>query len=389
MAETQLNLASRVQKWDSNFWAEYVGDTRYRPFMGNGEGSGAMMPIITKRELASGGKTINMPLITRLKGTGVQGTTRLTGNEEALGNYNQRIKVNWNRNGVTIKKPEEHWTEMDLRRAARMMLKTWASETLRDDITTAMMAYSDASFLAGKNEANEGDNGLSPLQAYNLLSEGTKDAYLAANTDRFLFGAAVSNHQVGAPNDHSAALLNIDTTTDRMKADLVSLAKSVAREAGRTSLATGRNIRPFKTDDDQGREWFVLFVGSRGFRDLKRDDPIRAANREARPRDVGSNPIFQDGDLIWDGVIIREVPEIPVLAGVGNGSSDVAPAFLCGAQAVSVAWGQEPASRTKKEDDYGFEYGVAIEECRGVAKNVFNGVQHGMVNVFYSAPASV
>lgn len=384
MAETQLALASRIQKWNSQFWTEYVRDTRFRPYMGRSDGDGAMMPICTKYELASGGKTVNMPLITRLKGTGVQGTTRLTGNEEALGNYNQAITVNYNRNGVTVKKPEESWTEMDLRRAARMMLRTWASESLRDDIITAMLAYANTSFLAGKPEANEGDNGLSPLQAYTALSEGVKDAWLAANTDRFLFGAAVSNHAA----DHSAALLNVDTTNDRLNARLVSLAKSVALEAGRTSLATGRNIRPFKTNDDQGREHFVLFVGSRGFRDLKRDSAIENANRDARPREVGSNPIFQDGDLIWDGVIIREVPEIPVLAGVGNSSSDVGPAFLCGAQAVSVAWGQEPASRTKKEDDYGFEYGVAIEECRGVAKNVFNGVQHGMVNVFYSAPAA-
>lgn len=384
MAQTQLVTASRVAKWDSDFFAEYVRDTRFRPFMGRADGN-AMMPIMTKYELASGGKTVNMPLITRLKAGGVQGTTRLTGNEEALGNFNQSVTVNWNRNGVIVTKPDESWTEMDLRRAARMMLKTWASEGLRDDVITALMAFGGGSYLKGKDADNTGGAALSPLAAYTAVSEGTKDAYLAANTDRFLFGAAVSNHAA----DHSAALLNIDTTADKLSANMISLAKQVALEAGRTGMANERNIRPFKTNDDQGREHFVLFVGSRGFRDLKRDDAIRAANREARPRDVGSNPIFQDGDLIWDGVIIREVPEIPVLAGVGASTSDVAPAFLCGAQAVSVAWGQEPVSRTKKEDDYGFEYGVAIEECRGVAKNVFNGVQHGMVNVYHSAPASV
>lgn len=386
MADTTLNIASRVQKWNSTFFAEYVRDTRFMPYMGRATGNGAMMPIITKYELASGGKTINMPLITRLKGKGVQGNGRLTGNEEALGNYNQSIKVNWNRNGVTIKKPEEHWTEIDMRNAARMMLRTWASEGLRDDLIGGMMAYDAASRLMGKDEANEGGSGLSPLEAYTAISEGVKDAWLAANADRFLFGSAVSNN---SGNDHSASLLNIDTTNDRLSSNMISLAKSVAQEAGRTGMANERNIRPFKADDGAGREHFVLFVGSRGFRDLKRDDAIRAANRDARPRDVGSNPIFQDGDLLWDGVIIREVPEIPVIAGVGASTSDVAPAFLCGAQAISVAWGQEPTSRTKKEDDYGFEYGVAIEECRGVAKNVFNGVQHGMVNVFYSAPASV
>lgn len=378
MAETILNSASRVSKWDSDFFAEYVRDNAFRPYMGRWDGN-ALMPILVKHELASGGKTVNIPLITRLKGGGVQGTTRLIGNEEALGNFNKPITVNWNRNGVTIKKPEEHWTEMDLRRAAKMTLKSWAAESLRDDLITGFMAVDGTSFLRGKSADDTGAAVLTPLQAYLAQAEGTKDAYLAANADRYLFGAAVSNN---AANDHSDCLLTIDTTADRLSPDMISLAKMRAREAD-------PHIRPFKTESGEGREYFVMFVGSRGFRDLKRSDAMRQANREVRPREVGSNPIFQDGDLIWDGVIIREVPEMPTVTGVGNNSSDVSMAVLCGAQALGVAWGQEPASRIKKEDDYGFEYGVAIEECRGVSKLIYNGVQHGMVTVWYSAPAAV
>lgn len=378
MAQTSLATASRVQKWDSQFFAEYVRDNRFRPYMGRSDGNG-MMPIVTKYELSSGGKTVNIPLITRLKAGGVQGTTRLSGNEEALGNYNKAITVNWNRNGVIVTKPDEHWTEMDLRRAARMQLKTWAAESLRDDIITGLMAVDGTSFLQGKSADNTSGAALTPLAAYSAQSEATKDAWLAANSDRYLFGAAVSNHSA---NDHSAALGNIDTTNDKMDADMVSLAKMVALEAD-------PHIRPFKVDDGMGREYFVMFVGSRGFRDLKRDDAIRAANRDARPQNVGSNPIFQDGDLIWDGVIIREVPEMPVVTGVGDSSSDVGFAALCGAQSLGVAWGQEPTSRIKKETDYDFEYGVAIEECRGVSKLIYNGVQHGMVSIWHSAPAAV
>lgn len=382
MAQTQLNTASRVQKWNADFFVEYVRESRFKPFMGRSDGNG-MMPIVTKYELASGGKTVNIPLITRLTGAGVRGTTRLIGNEEQLGNYNKSITVNWNRNGVEITKPDESWTEMDLRRAAKMQLKTWAAEGLRDDIICALLGYAGTSFLRGVDADDTSSAAMTPLEAYNALSEATKDAWLAANTDRFLFGAAVSNH---SGNDHSAALLNIDTTNDKMKTTLIDLAKERAMECGKT---TGRKIRPFKVDDSEGREYFIMFVGSRGFRDLKQDTAMTAANRDARARDMGSNPIFQDGDLIWNGVIIREVPEIPNLAGVGNGASDVAPAFLCGAQAVGVAWGQEPKSVIAKEDDYGFVHKVGIEECRGVSKLIFNGVQHGMVNVFHSASASV
>lgn len=377
MATTTLATASQVSKWESNFFSEYVRDTRYRPYMGRAT-KNALMPIVVNYELTSGGKTVNIPLITRLKGGGVQGNTRLTGNEEALGNYNKAITVNWNRNGVLVQKPDEHWTEMDLREAARMQLRSWASEVLRDDLTCAFMAYDGTSYLAGKSADNPTGLFQTPAQAYAAYSEATKDAYLAANADRFLFGAAVSNN---SSNDHSASLLNIDTSADKLSSAMVTLAKMRALEAD-------PHIRPFKTDDAEGREYFVMFTNSRGMRDLKADTAMANANRDARPREVGSNPIFQAGDLIWDGVIIREVPEIPVITGVGASTSDVAPAFLCGAQAVGVAWGQEPKSRVKSEDDYGFEYGVNIEECRGTSKLIYNSKQHGMVTVWHSAPAS-
>jgi N4-gp56 family major capsid protein len=377
MAETQLNVASRVQKWDSDFFAEYVRDNRFRPYMGRSDGN-SLMPFVTKYELSSGGKTVNIPLITRLKGGGVFGTERLIGSEEALGNYNKAITIQWNRNGVTIKKPEEHWTEMDLRRGARAMLKAWAAESLRDDMITALLDVTGLSYVGGRNAALEAGPYRSPLAVYTAFSEDQKDAWLAANADRVLFGAAVSNNNA---NDHSASLLNVDTTADRLSTSIISLAKQMAQEAD-------PKIRPFRTQDSDGREYFVLFVGSRGFRDLKRDSAMLNANRDARPRDVSANPIFQDGDLIYDGIIVREVPEIPVLGNVGASTSAVAPAFLCGAQAVGLAWGQEPVSRTKKEDDYGFEHGVSIEECRGVSKLIYNSVQHGMVTIYHSAPAT-
>jgi hypothetical protein len=72
------------------------------------------------------------------------------------------------------------------------------------------------------------------------------------------------------------------------------------------------HVRPFKSS--VGQEYFVAFHGSRTFRDLKADSTIATANRDARPRDVEANPIFQDGDLIYDGVIHREVPEIDAIA---------------------------------------------------------------------------
>jgi hypothetical protein len=166
----------------------------------------------------------------------------------------------------------------------------------------------------------------------------------------------------------------------------MSLMKRIAKQAD-------PHIRPFRSED--GREYFVAFHGSRTFRDLKADSTMTQANREARQRDVGANPIFQDGDLIYDGIIHREIPEIDDVASagtyslnsIGASSADVRPVFLCGQQAVGIAWGQEPMMKTDLTKDYSFRPGVAIEELVTVKKLAYNGKQHGMVTGFFAAAA--
>lgn len=361
MATTTLATASEVQKWESNYFMEYVRNSGFKPYMGKGANS----VICTKYELTSGGKTINMPLITRLTGAGVTGSGALVGNEEALNNYNFPITVDWLRNAVEIKKPDLHWTEMDLLNAAKDALQVWSMEDLRDDVIAAMQSIDGV--------------------AYGTATEAQKDAWLDNNTDRVLFGSATGNLDQTAPaggatNDHSGSLANIDGTNDKLTAANISLMKRLAKTAS-------AHIRPTRVNDGQGREYFVAFANSLCFRDLKEDSVMQQANREARPRDVSANPIFQDGDLIYDGVIIREIPEIPVISGAGASSIDVAPVFFCGAQALGVAWGQEPRSTRKKEDDYGFVQGRGIEECRGVEKMRFNNKDHGLLTGYFASVA--
>lgn len=365
MTTTTLATASQVSKWESMYFKEYVRNSGFKPYMGKNPN----MPICVKYELTSGGKTVNLPLITRLSGAGVTGSTALAGSEEAMNNYNMAITVDWRRNAVEIKKPERHWTEMDLLRAAGDVLKVWSAEKLRDDIIAAAQSVWATSASV----------------AYGSATEAQKDAWIDNNTDRVLFGAAKSNLSTTAPAggatyDHSGSLANVDSTNDKLDAAAVSLMKRIAKTAD-------PHIRPIRTNDGQGREYYVLFANSLCFRDLKEDSTIAQANREARPRDVDSNPLFQDGDLIYDGVIIREIPEIGVLSGVGASSIDVAPVFMMGAQALGIAWGQEPKMTRKKEDDYGFAEGRGIEECLGVEKMVYNDKDHGLVTGFFASVA--
>lgn len=379
MAFTTLDTANRMEKWKKDFFVEYVRDHSFGPYIGDSMGPGSLYPIQSCYELTDGGKSVNIPFIDKLSGAGVQGTNTLTGNEGTLGNHNQKITVNWNRNAVTIKKPERQWSEFDLLDRVRPALQEFFMETLRDDIICGFLNYANGSILRGKDADDTNDTVVAPGAFYAAITEGVKDAWLAANADRYLFGNAVGNND-GA--DHSASLLNVDVANDRMTAAHVSLAKQLAREA------TGRKIRPVKQSVSKGRDDYVYFVGSRAFRDLKQDDAMVQANRDARVRGTGDNPLFRDGDLLWDGVIIREIPEIPVIAGVGASSADVQPGFFCGAGAAAVAYGQRPNTTTKDSTDYQFEVGRGIEECRGVAKMAWNGIQNGVVNTFVAAPAT-
>jgi N4-gp56 family major capsid protein len=368
MAETVLNSENAVQRWLSQYLQEYVRESGFEPYMGTGLNR---IIVVNRTLVGEAGHIINIPLIRRLKGAGVTGNQTLEGNEEDLSNLNCPISVDWLRNAVKVSKGQSYKTPIDLLAAARVGLRTWSSEKMRDEIIQAFGAV----VTTGNTTVN-----------YLTASEANKDAWLTANQDRILFGATRSN---GSSNDHSTALGNVATPADRASTAILSLAKRMAKNAD-------PHIRPFRTD--AGREYFVAFHGSRTFRDMKElnptSNPLALANRESRERNAETNPIFQDGDLIYDGVIHREVPEIDDyfantggLNGVGNTSADVRPIFVCGQQAVGVAYGQDPAVIVDQLSDYRFKPGVAIEELRGIKKMAYDGKQHGMVTVYCAAPA--
>lgn len=343
--ETTTLSGLDLTKWQADFLKSYVRDSGFSPYMGTSE----MDIIHVRNDLRTDGYTIRIPLLLDLQSNGVTGNQRLSGNEEALDQYYFDVSWEYYRHAVETSKKEREKSANNLLAAKRPLLQSWASEKIKYQIIDSLHKIGTTTYTAA--------------------SEATKDAWLVANTDRVLFGNAISNHSGG---DHSAALANVDTTNDKLAASSVHLMKRRARNAY-------PRIRPFKTGT-QGREYFVCFTHPRSFRDLKKDTTMQAANRDARERNMGSNPIFQDGDLIYDGIIFREIPELEVarfssavnaettLVGVGNSSSDVAVSFLCGCQSLAFVNKEMPTPTAKKEDDYGFFSGVGIEMAHGIEK---------------------
>lgn len=351
MALSTIDTTNQVDQWSAKFFQEYVRHNQFAPYMGTGTNE----IIQVNEELGTkSGKSITCSLVTRLTGSGVTGNTALEGAEEALGNYGHEIGVSTRRNAVAVHTDDQQKTVIDILNAAEPQLQNWVREQLRDDVITALHSIDGT--------------------AYGSATEGAKDSWLAANSDRVLFGDAVGN---GGYTDHSADLATV-TAAMTLDTDIISLAKRSAKVAD-------RNIRPYMTNDTRNSETFVLFCSSRAFRDLQQTTAMQQALREGWNRGR-NNPIFSDGDLMWDGVVIREVPEIASVGAVGAASAAVDVAFLCGAQAIGVAYGQRPKAISETRD-YGAVTGVGVTEIIGVDKLQYNSIDNGVYTIYVGAAA--
>jgi N4-gp56 family major capsid protein len=360
MANTSVASELVAKKFLSDFFREYIRGNRFSRYTGTGVNN-----VVCIKE---GRKQIEVPLVTRLQGNGVAGSSTLRGNGEAIGNYGLTLTPTYYRNAVEFDKEEIEKPAIDLMRAARPLLLDWAMELTRDHIIDAMMAMNASGTYVAINDA----------------SAANANAWSVANSDRVLYGAVESNYSGVFATD----LAKCDTSADIISPAIISLAKRMAKLAD-------PHIRPIKTSEDE--EWYVMFMDPYVFAQLKRNSVMLAANQDARVRGI-SNPIFKDGDLMWDGVIIREVPEIATAVDYVDGTNTTlnlltggassvrtAPSFLCGAQALSFGLGQRPNVVVDRDYDYGFQPGVAVECKHDIKKSFFNTKQHGMVTVFTTA----
>jgi N4-gp56 family major capsid protein len=335
---------------------EYVRENRFKRYMGTDENA----IIQTKEDLTTKpGNKVTFAAVSKLVGTGVTGNTTLEGNEEELDSRSMAVTVNPLRHAVAVTNWDEQKSSIELRDTAKMALKLWSMEKMKNDVITALGSI----------------NGV----AYASASASQRNAWVVDNVDRVLFGALKSNYS----STHATALANIDNTADKLTTDAISLMKRIAQTASPA-------IKPIRLNEDE--EWFVLFANSRAFRDLQVSSAMQQANRDARARGVESNPLFNGGSLVWDGVIIREIPEIATLGAVGAGSIEVGPVYLCGAQAVGVAYAQRTKTTTQVAD-YGFRNGVGVQEIRGIEKLIFGSgagdtddlKDHGIVTGYFAA----
>ncbi len=364
MASTGISTSSdlAVKQWQSKVFREYLDRLVLRAYMGADESAIIQVNEDLKKEK---GDKIVFNLLMGLRGQGVTGDSTLEGNEEALASYAQTVTLDQYRNAVRLAgKLSNQRYPFEMKDKARPALSDWMAQVFEDKCFEAM-------------EAIDGTD-------YGSASTSAKNSWNANNSDRVLYGAAVANYNA----THATALLNVDGTTDILVPTQITLAKRLAKKAN-------PKIRPIRLGDQSGMEVFVMFAHPLCTRDLKASDDWKNAQREAMPRGM-DNPIFSGAIGMYDGVIVIESDKVPVIAGAGASTIDVAHNFLCGAQALLVAQGGIDGMQqnyVEEAFDYKNQVGVAIESMWKVEKARFGtgaaGVSkdHGVFHVFSAAVA--
>lgn len=381
MGTSTINSANVVTRFKKNVAREYVRGGRFGPMIGTDDNK---IIQVVKEE-----KKCSLPLVAKVGGAGVRGSTQLSGSEQALSNYAYTLQPTYLRQGVLIDNEEREKSEFDLFMEAKPALSNWIMETKRDQIIQALGAIE-----AGGTYYNYGGTEASGSKGSSAASAANMDTWQAANTDRILYGAAKSNLTSG---DHTTSLATVDTTNDKMTPALIELMKRMAQDCDPL-------IRPIMLKEDE--PWYILLLGKYAFRDLRTNSTMTQAMRDALPR-TKDNPLFAGGDLVWDGVIIKEIPDLDKfidstgsglwdgvwganatgdsLATAGASSARVSPGFFCGAQAVGFGIGKMASFKRRKEDDYEHLNGVAISAKHDIKKTFYNGKQHGMLTVYTAA----
>jgi hypothetical protein len=424
---SNIQTKNKLVQYTVEINREFVRENLFSPYMG----TDATSIIRLRNEAKKGGEQINFPMVGNLYGPGTPatlggptqafGVMTLTGQEEQIDNYGMRVWIDWARNAVATNDAEEQKDSADIFGEAKPLLSDWGKSLQRDEIILAMMNLPSES--APTNLGSTDTTGLLngrvngvPFKATTgsgaATGAGSVIQWITDNADRVLIGNAINNLYSSGTTLDTWTLMKgkIDTTGDTFVPASVSLMKYRAKTAV-------PKIRPYTTRE--GREYYVAFAGSANFTQLKTAmnsvgtaGTVSGINLYARPREENgyggapNNPLFQDGDLMYDGVIIREVPEIDnfvptwELDVAGASSSRVAPVFLCGQQAVMMAWGKMATPTFRDQTDYQFVRGVGVKMCYGLAKTFriprqnFTSagtklVQTGMVTGLFSAATPI
>lgn len=372
MAETRVQPALSPTIWADDFSVEVFQGNPFSAYAGTGNDN----PIVMKENFASErGNGITFEFITNLDRGSIKGYQPLLGHEEKLGEFGDRIFWTARKKAISMHELDRDLAAIDLLKAGKGVLKAWADEDIKFEVINRLL-----------------DVGQNLDQVYGTSTATDRNTWNANNQDRIYYAGGRVNNVPGA---HATSLGNITSGGGRLTRSALSMLKRLA-------IGARPHITPVSVSKSDNRRMFVAFVHPFVMRDFVND--LSATEATVRLADK-NNGLFLGGDRDWDGVIVHEVDDMPILSGVGNSGIDVAPVYLLGQEALGWAIKSRYSPRTQISDyeqvqgqgligkwgmkKLGYQLGdsaklVNVAGSTSVFTNVV-GKQRGMVTGFFAA----
>lgn len=286
-----------------------------------------------------------MQLVQDLQGDGVVGDNELDGNEEALVNDAQVIKIDQLRHGTKNKgEMAEQATIIRFRSQSKEKLSFWLSDKLDE-----LMFLT----LSGRS--------------YSLMTNGSTRTGSQLPSLRFAADVAApsTNRTIHAGSATGEGSI---TANDKMDWSVVVRANTTAQE---------KRLRPIRSG---GREYYCMVIHPRQRRDLVLDPTYQTILRTAeKPGD--KNKLFTGAMCTIDGTVIHSHNKVFNTSGLASASKwgagglvDGAQAMYLGAQAAGIAMIGNMFWRESDKTDYDNRPGVGVGRKIGMLKPQFKSI---------------
>lgn len=366
-----------LQKYRSKDYEQYNRQHRYAKMVGKDPSS----MIQREDSLMEGGEFVNIAFTDAL-GRTRKGAQVLEGSEATFGQRKTTLKPIWHREAVKIKRSEAKKAFTDQYDIQRRELRRWMQNNVYAAVVDAfdVVAIDDTAYNEGDADDAVG-NAHTQQVTYAEATATQRNTFVTNNTRRLLFGGSTTKLVAG---NMASSLANV-VAADVLSPAFVDRMKRLARAD--TWKVNGKlPMRPLSsTYAENGREFFKLYVGPQSFQEFSNNEDVKRYNTDARIRGVEDHPLFQDGDLMYHGVMVCEEPTIQPYAAVGGAGIDVEPLYFCGAQALGWAMGQKYRYTKSDSTDYQFLSGIGVEEQWSIEKLFDGGEQRGMITGYAAA----
>lgn len=350
MATTDFgSLSSAVKKvWSAETWKAGRDQSFFfaNGFIGTSDADmNSVIQRVTKLTETERGLECVMSLVQDMTSDGVVGDNELDGNEEALVNDTQSIRIDQLRNGTKSKgEMAEQATVIRFREQSKDKLSFWIADKL-DELMFLM--------LSGR--------------AFTLKTDGTTRTGSQLPSLRFAADvAAPSSGRIIYAN--SASSESTLTTSDKMSWATIVRART---------LAERKRLRPVKSG---GKNYFCIVLSSEQRHDLVLDPSYQTIVRSAETNS-DKNPLFSGAMVKVDGVVIHSHNKVFNTLGLASaskwgsgGTVDGAQAMLLGAQAAGLATLGSMFWRESDKTDYNNRPGVGVGRKIGMLKPQFKSI---------------